>query len=309
MSFEGNAANLNRSIDDIFAAALDPAMERYYDELRGAARILNETGDHTAEEVNDFVREFDSNWPHYNTYIGLSGAYYVSEDEECVRIVCDDMPVVSLGFCFIDQAVKADDGEIIASYLRPAHYVALLDEHREQAGYAHAFLDEVLIEYSVDSVELSENRLRLHSSELVEDIDVAVLNSASEAEAALSLRDLVVIGDPNDSEFRNKVIDLQQYIDSLIDFDQEVPYIINASGTLAVRSLNGGLEFTADDGAVYAYVRPESIKLLHSTNQPENDLELLIPYVHCTVFGPTRKLNDEVWIPIRTIESFKSLRG
>lgn len=249
-----NPENINAeefSFDQLEMALSEPHVERVVQQAREFNELIN-AGPITAQELYDIRNGLDAEWgPLNRASVRISGRILVSDEDIDLAPTyysVDDQLAYSNGFDITVDTISLDDEggdeDTIQAYRIVHHMLINFEEalpavaamYKERGADVppwtgvHAELDDISIQPEGMSVERAQAWLETSAPELMSELEIRVLDDVEgEDYALLNLVDF----NPNDyadlsDEFTRKCFD--RYINSILDFDNEVPYTMSFDG-------------------------------------------------------------------------------
>lgn len=290
----------------------DPLIERLFAKAREIEEMVNYTGDTTEEERQALVAELDAMWPYDQMSLNVSGrlTFLDTEEDEASTKYYDETPMISNGFVLASKSeLQNGNGDGKDEYRVALYFLKYDDASATTGKFGTGLLDDITIDYPVQSIEMIENRLRYFSGDLMQDIDHIILNCNTEEEAVVALRDFSLNIDTSSPEDLLLLRDVQNYMNSLLEFDRELPYRIQMGGDCYVQ----------DEGIVKPAVADVDSTGLVGVNgiqfMPENFLCLdgvkrkVLPCIDTKFFSVDKEsLPANILVPARSVNSIVSLR-
>jgi hypothetical protein len=260
--------------DDPFAklerSHSDPIIEAVYENARTIEMLANGNQELTAEEATELNNELDRMWPHLGEPVIVTGQILSlriqndleteenQEDRSTILLGSDEpskdyyenVQFISHGFNIIREPIMVDDEEV-ATRATVMHQFIMGHNSggsplysKKETYYGLARLDEVIVKPIMRSVVSVARELEYDLPDVIDYIDSALLNCKNECEAVKCLAPLSIASSPDDDP--SSLQGLQTYVDKLIEFDRQVPYVMTVESDF----------FVVDEAGVYQLAKP-----------------------------------------------------
>ncbi|HET8884400.1 MAG TPA: hypothetical protein VFM68_02935 [Candidatus Saccharimonadales bacterium] len=297
-------------LDRLESVTTDPMVDKVFATAREYEEMINSTGSVTAEDRIALIAELNDTWPFMGMKLQVSGrlSFADTESGEVKAKYYDDRPMISNGFCFIEDHIMSDEEVVAEHYKVGLHMIRFADETSNEGELGVGLLDDVAIDYPVHSPEMIENRLRYFHSETMERLDTIVLNCETEEQAVMQLKDFTIDAIPSDTESMQVASDLQVYLSSILEFDDRLPYNITIAGDC----------FAEVDGVVCAAKIEEimsgvagvaGVKFLQQAELPSDQEQCLMVCIEIYWFTADKKAPPlHLYLPSKSIQDITSVR-
>lgn len=304
-----------RLIENAFA---DP----YITEIFSAVREYNEllrTEVVDKSELEAIISELDERWlpvacqpAHISglmTYMKPGSDYDPDVSPELEKKYYSECPVWTEGFV-IDaypiiiggEALGIDSYKIVLQVVRDAD----VDSTDESVGTYRgiADIDEISISLATMSPQHAEAYMSYFHASVAEEIDQIVLNgNSNEAEATMAFKDFTVEL-KDDGQTKNSEMALSIYLNSLLEYDHDVPY-----GCV----LNGDCMVIKDEEDLIVEASIEESRWLVGVNQiilrPRGDSNIYEPCLNMRLFSEDRtRESTQIIVPLRNVSEFQAIR-
>jgi hypothetical protein len=278
----------------------------------------------TEDEVSEIISELDTDWePFINKVATITANMRFAGDGTApFTEMYYDHEAISNGFIparldadMTDNDEDTPDGTQITHPYEirlQFHYEKINADAERVFSYGSAALDDIYkLEFDeVMTVERARAWLSYYYAEVIDEIDVALLNSATdECEMVMmlseSMYDLSMTGSLRDDDDEKTKEALNMYTDSLFVFDQEMPYQISVDGRIWVvdddeRILRPGKV----EGTTFTQV-----KRMVWDNSPGDEDFQLSPHIELvTITNDKDEPGGHLIVPLSSVTNLQSLR-
>lgn len=283
-------------------ASKDPLVEKFFAKVDEYQRLINDTPNPATTELKEIIADIDSQWPYMNEDMTLSGWVYVHQsDGPPVREWFEDKTVKSRGFWLEESPIEID-GEVATTTYEIVNYFQFSDEAGE-TRLAISRRQETTAEYPFESVEARRNRLEYHHAEILDMVDAVVLNEPDEEKALLAMRGVKA------TILRDEIwvlMDLSYYLDDILEFDAEAPYVIRLCGPGFIMSDAGTYDTSVRLPYDYSLARIKDLTFVEE-DPNDDEMALFIPAIRLHYLPRTGKA-VEMTVPLRNIDFVRSIR-
>ena len=317
----------------------DPAILRILAKAREIEQLINTVGNTTPTERDELMDELHKLWlelGYQGTEAEATGWMSFPEDtlEEdddesdgpspgMTQIIQASRPseqitnyyysaeIMACGFCLVPDHITIDD-ENVAEQWR-VHYEILMDHPDKPGVYMSGTADpaRVRLDFAFPSAEHARNRLTYYHPEIIDEIDTRVLNCESAEEAVAALKGFVIYADDSNPHEAMLLSDARIYLNSIIEFDRELPYeiCIQGKGVVIKEEANIGVAVMEP---LASLASPETIRFVTfmKTPDPKTDKKLFFPSVDLYMHGECDDIPaDRLAVPSRAFRNFSSVRS
>lgn len=296
--------NDERLFHDLETSAIDPVVQAFFERVSDYQTLIDEIATPSPDELKDIIKDLDNLWPYKDTLIKMTGWSYIHQPETPpTREWIDERIVYSAGFWIEESSISLEDEEIASTY-SIVHFYRMMDTDGSPR-LAISRLADVQIEYPFDSVEAKRSRLEYHEPVLLDTFDEIVLNHNTEEEALMALRGIEATIKKDNI---GALSDLSYYLDSILEFDKHVPYIVKCLGS-GYKEDPGSSRFDPINlpttPFVVKVVDVTFIRRERDTN--EKGIETYHPAINVLYYPPEGDSVSLV-LPVRNIVEFESIR-
>lgn len=317
MSINYELIENERLIENAFA---DPYVTEIFSDIRDYNELLRTTDAVDKSELEAIISELDERWlpiacqpAHISglmTYMKPGSEHGFDASPELEKKYYSESPVWTEGFVIDTQPVIIG-GEILGmDYYKIVLQVvrdADVDSTDESAGTYRgiADIDEISISLATMSPQHAEAYISYFHASVAEEIDQIVLNgNSNEAEATMAFKDFTVEL-KDDGQTTNSEMALSIYLNSLLEYDRDVPYECVLSGDCMVIK-------EAEDLIVEASIEESNwlVGVNHIILRTRGDSNIYEPCLNMHLFSHDRtKDSVQIIIPLRNVSEFESIRG
>lgn len=227
-----------RTIEELEYLYTDPAVTDAIASADELAKQLNRIDTPSDRVINSMQNMADAAWPFMKSRCEVSGTLYPGVLNKVGQSIIPgfgrdytEQIMISDGF-FFPQVVNTNERSPEKNrFVTALGYIAL---RYDEAGQLMAGIpvlsppDEILVQYQDRSAQLSARYLQVLRPELKASIDEAIVTHPN-IDKQLNALSKVTFCAPGGSDESGELKDVETYVNTLLEFDQELPYRVEST--------------------------------------------------------------------------------